>query len=112
MNKCPCCNSKTIKKLGTHEICNVCWWEDDPAQSTDPNLERGANRLCLNDYREERSYKTLIKRWLPEILLFYAIMIVIGFAIGGWKGFGFAASIGTFILCMELPNKKRENNFH
>jgi hypothetical protein len=117
MNKCPCCKSKTIKELGHHEICNVCWWEDNPSQSTDPNLERGANRLCLNDYRENRSYKTLIKRWLPEIIAFYAIMIIIGIAAGAgisggwWKGLGIALFAGTSVLLMELPKKKRENNF-
>jgi hypothetical protein len=46
---CPCCGYKTFIKqpLGSHDICQVCFWEEDPTQLEDPNLEGGANRVLL-----------------------------------------------------------------
>ncbi len=29
---CPCCSYLTLPELGTHEICEVCFWEDDGVQ--------------------------------------------------------------------------------
>ena len=29
---CPCCNYFTLPELGMHEICAVCFWEDDGIQ--------------------------------------------------------------------------------
>ncbi len=48
---CPCCGSKVLHERGTFEICPVCGWEDDPAQSRDPALAGGANETSLNDAR-------------------------------------------------------------
>jgi hypothetical protein len=46
---CPCCGYKTLDEEppGTHDICPVCFWEDDPAQFEDPTLEGGANSPSL-----------------------------------------------------------------
>lgn len=46
---CPCCGYKTFKEQpnGTYDICQVCFWEDDPIQLKDPNYEGGANRVSL-----------------------------------------------------------------
>lgn len=46
---CPCCGSKTFNKKpkGSYEICEVCFWEDDPIQLSDPDYEGGANRVSL-----------------------------------------------------------------
>jgi len=46
---CPCCGYKTLreKPSGTYNICEVCFWEDDPIQLDDPNYEGGANRVSL-----------------------------------------------------------------
>ncbi|WP_425493889.1 CPCC family cysteine-rich protein [Dyella silvatica] len=52
MYYCPCCGSKTIDEPGVYEICDVCNWEDDPAQSSDPDYAGGANRISLNEARE------------------------------------------------------------
>jgi hypothetical protein len=43
--------------LGCYEICEVCEWEDDPVQSTDPGYTGGANMLSLNKAREEWAAK-------------------------------------------------------
>ncbi|MDI9877763.1 CPCC family cysteine-rich protein [Flectobacillus rivi] len=46
---CPCCGHKTFteKPNGTYDICDVCFWEDDPIQFNDPNYEGGANSTSL-----------------------------------------------------------------
>ncbi|EIQ00556.1 hypothetical protein OpiT1DRAFT_05102 [Opitutaceae bacterium TAV1] len=49
---CPCCGAKTISEPGAYEICDVCDWEDDPVQSTDPDYAGGANKQSLNEARK------------------------------------------------------------
>lgn len=46
---CPCCGYKTFREQpnGSYDICQVCFWEDDPIQLNDPNYEGGANRVSL-----------------------------------------------------------------
>ncbi|MCS5733446.1 CPCC family cysteine-rich protein [Herbiconiux daphne] len=50
---CPCCGYLTLSApaTGTYEICPVCFWEDDAAQSRDPSLVAGANGTNLIDAR-------------------------------------------------------------
>jgi hypothetical protein len=52
--KCPCCGYKTLDKEapGTDEICNVCFWHDDYVQFQDPDYEGGANRVSLNEAKQ------------------------------------------------------------
>lgn len=46
---CPCCGYKTFthEPNGSFEICEVCFWEDDPVQLNDPDYEGGANKVSL-----------------------------------------------------------------
>ncbi|MGG0729499.1 CPCC family cysteine-rich protein [Bacillus paramycoides] len=46
---CPCCGYKTLEEEppGTYEICKICYWEDDPVQFKDPDLEGDANEASL-----------------------------------------------------------------
>jgi hypothetical protein len=46
---CPCCGYKTMseKPGGTYNICQVCFWEDDPFQFNDPDCEGWANGVSL-----------------------------------------------------------------
>lgn len=46
---CPCCGYRTLREKpgGTYNICEVCFWEDDPIQLDDPDYEGGANRVSL-----------------------------------------------------------------
>ena len=37
---------------GTFEICPVCFWEDDNVQFNDPNYRGGANRVSLNEAKQ------------------------------------------------------------
>ena len=53
---CPCCGYLTIPDDGTfpgsYFTCPVCFWEDDDIQYDDPNYRGGANRVSLNEARE------------------------------------------------------------
>ncbi|MBW8359029.1 MAG: hydrolase [Weeksellaceae bacterium] len=46
---CPCCGYKTFgeKPNGSYDICEVCFWEDDPIQLAHPKYNGGANRVSL-----------------------------------------------------------------
>ena len=46
---CPCCGYKTFSERpnGSYDICEVCFWEDDPIQLDDPDYEDGANKVSL-----------------------------------------------------------------
>lgn len=41
---CPCCGYLTLSEPpGSHEVCAVCFWEDDAVQVFDPSFRGGAN---------------------------------------------------------------------
>ncbi len=46
---CPCCGYRTLNDdpPGSHEICEVCFWEDDGVQYYDPDYRGGANSVSL-----------------------------------------------------------------
>lgn len=50
---CPCCGHWTLREApsGTHDICAVCFWEDDAVQFRDLDFEGGANTPSLNQAR-------------------------------------------------------------
>ena len=47
---CPCCGFLTLEEEppGTYDICEVCFWEDDPVQFDNPDFVGGANNVSLN----------------------------------------------------------------
>jgi Cysteine-rich CPCC len=51
---CPCCGFVTLDQEppGTYMICEVCFWEDDGVQFRDPDYRGGANKVSLNEARE------------------------------------------------------------
>ena len=72
--RCPCCGYFTLEEVGTYEICPVCFWEDDPSQENDPEMEGGANELSLlesrKNFREfgacEERFAKRVREPLPE----------------------------------------------
>jgi hypothetical protein len=45
---CPCCGFLVFNQLpGSHDICPVCCWEDDPVQLRFPDFAGGANKPSL-----------------------------------------------------------------
>jgi hypothetical protein len=72
---CPCCGHLTLEfDPGDYEICPVCYWEDDPVQSNDPDFKPGANKVSLNEARanyravgvSELEYKDNVRPPRPE----------------------------------------------
>lgn len=53
---CPCCGYLTLDdpQPGSFELCPICFWEDDSAQSANPDDEGGANRQSLR--QSERNF--------------------------------------------------------
>lgn len=51
---CPCCGYKTLDEEppGSWEICDICYWEDDPLQFEKPNEEGGANQPSLRQAQQ------------------------------------------------------------
>lgn len=47
--KCACCGYKTMEldEAEYHEICPVCFWENDPIQNKNENYIGGANQISL-----------------------------------------------------------------
>ena len=50
---CPVCACLTlsVRPPGSHDICPVCFWEDDPVQADDPDYAGGANAASLIEAR-------------------------------------------------------------
>ena len=45
---CPCCGFLTLEgAYGSHAICPLCAWEDDPVQLANPTSTGGANSRSL-----------------------------------------------------------------
>ena len=46
---CPCCGYKSLDEepTATYQICDICFWEDDPIQFNDWNYVGGANKVSL-----------------------------------------------------------------
>lgn len=61
LNKCPCCDYKTLKERGHYEICPVCYWEDDGAELDEDYS--GPNHITLREgKRNFQEYGTSDKR--------------------------------------------------
>ena len=54
---CPCCGEKTLTEQGGYEVCQLCYWEDDPGQHEHPDDDLGANGISLNEYRRKWNAK-------------------------------------------------------
>jgi hypothetical protein len=52
--KCMCCDLPTLPEDSMFEICPLCGWQDDGVQNDDPDFDGGANKLSLNEYRQNR----------------------------------------------------------
>jgi len=52
--KCICCGYYTFEEniVMMHDICPVCFWENDGVQNFDPAFSGGANEMSLNEARE------------------------------------------------------------
>ena len=46
--QCPCCKFRTLEELGVHEICPVCFWQDDGQDEHDAEVVRGGPNSDLS----------------------------------------------------------------
>ena len=49
--QCPCCDYYALKGRGRHEICPVCWWEDDGSDLGALDAVSDANHISLRQAR-------------------------------------------------------------
>ena len=50
---CPVCGYLVFgEPPGSYSICEVCNWEDDNIQRSDPDYKGGANSISLNEARQ------------------------------------------------------------
>ena len=48
---CPVCGKTTFTEYASHDICGVCFWEDETWCEKSPDEESCANYCSLNEYR-------------------------------------------------------------
>lgn len=49
---CPVCGQYEFDEEGSFDICEVCVWEDDALQESEPDEENCANRMSLNQAKK------------------------------------------------------------
>jgi len=54
---CPCCGCKTLDERGGHDICPVCFWEDDGQDDADADTVRGGPNGSLSLTAARRNYR-------------------------------------------------------
>lgn len=67
---CPCCGyyAMPIHFPGHHPVCPVCFWEYDPAQHRNPELDGGENQVSLCQARENyNAYGACNEEVLPHV---------------------------------------------
>ena len=66
---CPVCGYRTLGDSHGHfDICPVCFWEDDNLQCLDFDYAGGANRVSVNQARENyKKFGAKEKRVLPYV---------------------------------------------
>lgn len=52
--KCVCCGNYTMDHSDPiyYDICRVCFWENDPIQNENKDRKGGANKVSLDEARE------------------------------------------------------------
>jgi hypothetical protein len=67
MIACHCCGCLTIHGRGRYEICQVCYWEDDPGQTPEEDVG-GANPLSLEEAQKNyRKIGACERSMLPHV---------------------------------------------
>jgi hypothetical protein len=51
MIECPVCGEYEFERWSDNDGCPVCRWENDGWQMKHPDMDGGANRESLNEYR-------------------------------------------------------------
>ena len=59
LSPCPCCGYRTLDQPDIYQLCPVCFWEDDPHQTLQPDSTDGANGFSLIEGRE--TYRSIVQ---------------------------------------------------
>ena len=69
--RCACCNQFTREEpqgSWDYEICPVCFWEDDPVQNIHPDSYSGANKVSLNEAKQNyKQYSVSEERFISAV---------------------------------------------
>ena len=68
--KCVCCGYNTLQSANAleHEICPVCFWENDPIQNEQPEYSGGANKISLTQARENyKKFGAVLKEYSENV---------------------------------------------
>ena len=57
--RCPCCSYVTLSQRGYHEICPVCFWNDDGQDDDDADEVRGGPNRGLSLTEARRNFRRL-----------------------------------------------------
>jgi hypothetical protein len=57
VSACPCCKYLTLHERGRHEICPVCFWEDDGQDDVDADVDRGGPNRALSLSQARQNYQ-------------------------------------------------------
>jgi len=55
---CPCCGFLTLSHRGYHELCPVCFWEDEGQDDHDADEIRGGSNRSLSLTQARRNFAT------------------------------------------------------
>ena len=55
--RCPCCGYRTLRERGQHEICKVCFWQDDGQDDHDADEVRGGPNKNLSLTQARANYR-------------------------------------------------------
>ena len=71
---CPCCGFITLDEVppGSFSICPVCFWEDDFVQFDEPDYKGGANKVSLNQAKNNfKEYGASSEEFMKEVRVPY-----------------------------------------
>lgn len=58
----------TLNGMGDYDICPICFWEDDPVQSENPDYRGGANKISLHEAQKNyKEFGACEKRFLKNV---------------------------------------------
>lgn len=49
--QCPCCDYFTLEEIGTYDICQICFWENDGLDIDRLDKHSGPNHMTLREGR-------------------------------------------------------------
>ncbi|MFC9065278.1 MULTISPECIES: CPCC family cysteine-rich protein [Streptomyces] len=67
---CPCCGRRTLEARGAHQICQVCFWQDDGQDEHDADVVREGPNGSLSLTQARRNVERVgacDPRWVTKV---------------------------------------------